>query len=176
MRTLMALGLVFVCNLGISRPTPLILEKNEGEARWWRPVPNDPGTSRFVLKVDPINGGSEHLVVGTEDIAPGDSIATHRHPDADEIVFINSGAALVHLGATVRQVHAGAVVFIPMNTWVGFHFNGRDSTSISFIFSSPGFEQYMRAESVRDGEKNSPLTPAESDSLDKRFAHHVVYR
>jgi quercetin dioxygenase-like cupin family protein len=176
MRIVLALGVLFVCNLGVTRPTPLILEKNEGEARWWRPLPADPGTSRFVLKVDPVNGGSDHLVVGTEDFAPGDSIGTHRHPTADEIVLVNRGTARVHLGSAEREVHAGAVVFIPMNTWIGFHFIGSDSTNITFIFSSPGFEQFMRAESVREGEKNVPLTQAESNSLDKHFAHHVVYR
>jgi quercetin dioxygenase-like cupin family protein len=175
MRTLMALAVVFISNVGVNGATPLILEKNEGEARWWRPLPADPGTSRFVLKVDPVNGGSEHLVAGTEDFAPGDSIGRHRHPSADELVFINSGTARVHLGNAERDVHAGAVVFIPMNTWISLHFSGRDSTNITFVFSSPGYEQYMRAESVRDGEKNSPLTQAEADAIDKRFAHHVVY-
>jgi quercetin dioxygenase-like cupin family protein len=176
MRTLMALAVVFIYNLGVNGATPLILEKNEGEARWWRPVPGDPGTSRFVLKVDPVNGGSDHLVVGTEDFAPGDSIGTHRHPSADELIIINSGAARVHLGDTERAVHAGAVVFIPMNTWIALHFTGRDTTNLTFVFSSPGFERFMRAESVREGEKNVPLTRAQSDSIDKRFAHHVVYR
>src|SRR5579862_131361 len=113
MRTLLALGVVFVCNLGVNQPTPLMLEKNEGEARWWRPTPGDAGTSRFVLKIDPVNGGSDHVVVGTEDFAPGDSISTHRHPSADEVVFITRGAARVHLGQAEREVHAGAIVFIP---------------------------------------------------------------
>lgn len=176
MKTLLTLGLVFLCNLGVNRPTPLMLEKNEGEARWWRPIQSDPGTSRFVLKVDPVNGGSEHLVFGTEDFGPGDSIHAHRHPSADEIVFITKGTAKVHLGDAEREVHAGAVVFIPMNTWIAFHFIGPDSTSIAFAFSSSGFEQYMRASSVREGQKIVPLTEAEGDSIDKHFAHHVVYR
>jgi hypothetical protein len=58
-----------------SRPSPLILEKNEGERRVFRGWPGhpDPG-STFVLKVDPKNGGSSHLVFLTEDLSPGESI------------------------------------------------------------------------------------------------------
>jgi hypothetical protein len=47
-------------------PKPLLLEKNEGEPRIWRePPPGD-----FILKVGPKNNGSQHLVMGTEDMAP----------------------------------------------------------------------------------------------------------
>jgi len=175
MKTLIVLGVLFVCNVRINRPTPLILEKNEGETRMWRPLPGDTLAPRFILKVDPVNGGSDHMALGTETFAPGDSIETHRHPSADEIILLQSGMARVHLGRVVRDVHPGAVVFIPINTSISFHFTGRDSSHITFIFSSPGFERYMRAESVREGEKNVPLTKAESDSLDKHFAHQVIY-
>src|ERR1700741_4371856 len=58
-----------------SKPTPLILEKNEGERRVWRPVEGLEGQpSLFILKVDPHNGGSSHLVFGTEDLQPGGQI------------------------------------------------------------------------------------------------------
>jgi len=90
------------------KPTPLILEKNEGERRVWRGYPGhpDPGET-FILKVDPKNGGSSHLVFGTEDMVPGDTIETHRHPGSDEILFLETGTARVHLGDTVREVHGG---------------------------------------------------------------------
>jgi hypothetical protein len=54
-------------NVGAS--TPLILEKDEGERRVVRGWPGhpDPGES-FILKVDPKNGGSQHLVLFTADI------------------------------------------------------------------------------------------------------------
>jgi hypothetical protein len=54
---------------------PLLLEKNEGERRIWRePPPGD-----FILKVSPRNNGSQQLVMGTEDMAPGDEFPTHKH-------------------------------------------------------------------------------------------------
>src|SRR5271163_2642257 len=67
--------------IGASKVTPLILEKNEGERRVWRPIEGleeQPGP--FILKVDRRNGGSSHLVFGTEDLPPGGKIERHRHP------------------------------------------------------------------------------------------------
>src|SRR5712692_3948245 len=94
--------------------TPLILEKNEGERRVVRGWPGhpDPGET-FILKVDPKNGGSSHLVFGTEDLPAGETIPAHRHPGSDEILFLQTGTARVQLGDSVREVHAGSTVFIP---------------------------------------------------------------
>ncbi len=63
-----------------TKPTPLILAANEGEERAFR---TRPGVT-FTVKIDPRNGGSEHMAVVTEDMAPGDRIPIHRHPHADE--------------------------------------------------------------------------------------------
>ena len=93
---------------------PLLLEKNEGERRIWRePPPGD-----FILKVSPKNNGSQQLVMGTEDMAPGDEFPTHKHLKQDELVYIEKGTVHVHLGEQERDLHAGGTVFIPANTWV----------------------------------------------------------
>jgi hypothetical protein len=60
-------------------PAPLLLEKNEGERRIWR----DPPPGGFMLKVSPKNNGSQHLVMGTEDLLPGDGIPRHTHLGQD---------------------------------------------------------------------------------------------
>src|SRR6476661_8095402 len=92
--------------------------KNEGELRIRRPRPKPSPASRFMLKVDPKTNGSQHLIVGTEEIAPGASIPTHKHPTEDEIVLIHSGEAHILLGEQERDLHAGGLVFIPANTWI----------------------------------------------------------
>ena len=159
------------------KPTPLILEKNQGERRVWRGWPGHPEPgSLFVLKVDPRNGGSSHLVFGTEDLAPGDKIDTHRHPGADEILFLQTGTAEVHLGESVRIVHGGATVFIPANTWMSVSNVGSDVISLAFVFSTPGFEEFMREASVREGDKNVPLSKTENDDLQKKHLHAVLYQ
>src|SRR5215470_7285526 len=128
---------------------PLLLEKNEGERRIWRePPPGD-----FMLKVSPKNNGSQHLVMGTEDITPGDEFPLHQHLGQDEILYLERGTVHVHLGDQERDLHAGGTVFIPAHTWVSVKNAGTEIASVVFVFSAPGFENYMRCDSVLPNEK-----------------------
>ncbi len=165
--------------IGASPVTPLILEKTEGERRVWRPIEGAEGgdahPGSFILKVDPHNGGSSHLVLGTEDIPPGAKIDRHRHPGSDEILFLQNGRARVSVGDMVREVHGGATVFIPANTWIAVSNIGTDAISAVFVFSAPGFEDFMRAESVPEGRKILPLSKAEDADILKKHAHAVIY-
>jgi quercetin dioxygenase-like cupin family protein len=55
---------------------PLLLEKNEGELRTRRIHTDNSAmpAHEFMLKVSPKNNGSQHLVLGTEELAPGAAI------------------------------------------------------------------------------------------------------
>ena len=161
-----------------AKATPLILEKEDGERRVWRPLEgaNDTKLSRFILKIDPHNGGSSHLVLGTEDMPPGGHIDMHRHPGSDEILLLQNGQAKVTVGTTTRDVHGGATVFIPADTWISVANTGKDAIHMVFVFSAPGFEEFMRAESVRDGDKVTPVTKAEDAGILAKHAHAVVYK
>jgi len=69
---------------------PLLLERNEGESRTRR-IHIDKSltaSSQFMLKVSPKNNGSQHLVAGTEEVAPGATLPKHRHLVQDEIVLV----------------------------------------------------------------------------------------
>ena len=151
-------------------PKPLLLEKNEGERRIWRePPPGD-----FMLKVTPKSNGSQHLIMGIEDMAPGDEFPTHKHLGQDEILYIEKGTVHVHLGSQERDLHAGGTVFIPAHTWVSVKNAGTETVSVVFVFSAPGFENYMRCDSVLPNEKLTPLSLEEQ----KACAHegHVIYK
>src|SRR5260370_39748943 len=105
-RFIMAVCAVLVCGYATAPPaptaqvtkrtkaTPLILEKNEGERRVVRGWPGhpDPGET-FILKVDPKNGGSSHLVLLTADGPPGKEIVSPQHPHPDEILTLQTGTA-----------------------------------------------------------------------------------
>ncbi|MGZ4873373.1 MAG: cupin domain-containing protein [Candidatus Angelobacter sp.] len=148
---------------------PLLLEKNEGELRTRR-IHTDasvPASSQFILKVSPKNNGSQHLVAGTEEVAPGATLPKHRHLAQDEIVLIHSGKAHVWLGDQERDLHAGGLVFIPSNTWVSLKNIGAEPVSLTFIFSAPGFEDTMRCNSVPAGETPTQITPEQQ----KECAH-----
>ena len=151
-------------------PKPLLLEKNEGERRIWRePPPGD-----FILKVSQKNNGSQHLVMGTEDITPGDEFPTHKHLGQDEILYIVKGTVHAQVGNQERDLHAGGTVFIPANTWVSVKNAETEVASVVFVFSAPGFENYMRCESVLPNEKPAPISPQK----DKECEHlgHVIYK
>ena len=159
--------------------TPLILEKNEGEGRAWRPIEGAAGWNAqpgpFIFKVDRRNGGSAQLVFITEDVPPGAKIDRHKHPGADEIIFLQNGRARVSVGDRVREVHAGATVFVPADTWIEVTNIGADAIHGVFVFSAPGFDDFMRAESVPDSQKITPLTKAEDAQIMKQHAHAVIY-
>ena len=151
-------------------PKPLLLEKNEGERRIWR----DPPPGDFVLKVSPKNNGSQHLVMGTEDITPGDEFPLHKHLAQDEIVYIEKGTVHVHLGNQERDLHAGGTVFIPAYTWVSVKNAGTETASVVFVFSAPGFENFMRCESVLPNEEPTPISPEEYKKCEQQG--HVIYK
>lgn len=156
------------------RAQPLILEKNDGELRTRR-VHTDKSSvpaSQFLLKVSPKNNGSQHLVAGTEELLPNARIAKHKHLIQDEILLVQSGTAHVWLGDRDSDVHAGAMVFIPADTWISLKNTGTEPVNLVFIFSAPGFEETMRCNSVPANEKPTPLTPEQR----KECAHlgHAV--
>jgi quercetin dioxygenase-like cupin family protein len=159
---------------------PLLLEKSEGEQRTWRPEPGEAASGGLIIpgglfiKVSPKNNGSQHLVLMTGSMAPGDAIPTHKHLEQDEILLIEEGTVRVHLGDQDRDVHAGGMVFIPAYTWVGVKNTGSETERGVAIFSAPGFEDHVRCESVPVSEKPTAMTPAEENEC----AHvgHVVYK
>jgi mannose-6-phosphate isomerase-like protein (cupin superfamily) len=154
--------------------TPLLLEKNEGETRLWRPEPGEVDPGGFILKVTPKANRSQHLVLSTGEIAPGDAIPTHKHLEQDEIVLIEKGTIHAHIGDQERDLHAGGMVFIPQRTWVSLKNTGTEPASIVAIFSAPGFEDHLRCESVPAGEKPTAISRAEENECDR--LGQVVYR
>ena len=76
----------------------------------------------------------------------------------------------------MRVVHAGATVFIPASIWISADNAGNDAVNLLAIFSAPGFEDFMRDTSAREGEKNVPLSQAEEDAVEKKYSHAVIYQ
>jgi quercetin dioxygenase-like cupin family protein len=152
----------------------LVVDREQGEKRVRRPRDKMPNpTSEFILKVTPQNSGSQHLVLGTETIPPGGVIPKHRHLEQDEILFLQTGTARVSLNDQDYEVHAGGMVFFPLNTWVSLKNTGATPINLIFIFSAPGFDEYMRCTSVPEGE---PAPPIPLDELSKCVHQgHVEY-
>jgi mannose-6-phosphate isomerase-like protein (cupin superfamily) len=160
-----------------NQPAGLILQIGEGERRVRRPkaaglagLP-DP----FIIKVDKLNGGSKDLVMGYEELAPGQSIRPHRHLTADEIIFVHAGSGLVFLGDREAQVNAGGTVYIPANTRISLRNTGNVPLAIAYIFSKPGFEDIQRENSVLEGQPATVITPEERARNEAKHKWHTNY-
>lgn len=160
-----------------ARPTGLILQPGEGERRIRRPREGGaPGlTTPFTLLVDRRNGGSPDLVMGYEEIAPGDGIRPHHHLVADEIIVVHSGSGRVHLGDREADVRAGVSIYIPRNTRISLRNTGSAPLAIYFIFSKPGFEELMRDNSVPEGQTPTPVSAAERARIEARNRWHTIH-
>jgi mannose-6-phosphate isomerase-like protein (cupin superfamily) len=154
--------------------TPLVLSVEEGERRVRRPRASGL-SSPFILKVDQRNGGSPDLVMGYEDIAPGHMIVPHRHLMADEIIFVHRGTGTVDIADRQASFGPGATIYLPRNVRISVRNTGTEPLSIAFIFSKPGFEQYLREASVSEGQPAPPLSQEERAAIRERHRSHVLY-
>jgi len=153
--------------------TPLILEKDDGEHRVRKRRDTPTPTGPFILKIDRKNGGSQKMWLGTEEIPPGGLIAKHKHTGQDEILIVQTGTAHVWLGTQESDAHAGAVVFIPSDTWVSLKNIGTENIRLAFVFSDPGFDDFMRCASVPAGETSTKLSPEEFKAC--QHQGHVMF-
>jgi quercetin dioxygenase-like cupin family protein len=153
---------------------PLILEKNEGEHRVRRPRGTPIAGLPFFIKVDRKNGGSQQMWLGTEEIKPGSQIPRHQHLGQDEILILETGTAHVWLGDQERDVHAGGIVYIPSETWISLKNTGNEPILLAFVFSAPGFDDYLRCSSTAEEERSAPMTQEEvAACAEKGHVHYA---
>ena len=144
-------------------PTPLILEENDGEHRLRRPQgpAGSESVPEFIIKIDKLNGNAEDFYVGYEILKPGGMIPFHKHHNSEEVVILEEGGATVTVGNKRSVTGPHAIVFIPRETWVSVANTGNSPIHLYGLFSHQGFENFLRARSVRPGEPLTPLTPEE---------------
>jgi oxalate decarboxylase/phosphoglucose isomerase-like protein (cupin superfamily) len=114
------------------------------------------------------------MFAGTEEIPAGGLIPRHKHLGQDEILLIQTGSAYGWLGTQEREVHAGAIVFIPSDTWISVKNTGNKTINLAFVFSDPGFDEFMRCTSVPAGESSSTRV-THDEFKDCQHKGHVVY-
>lgn len=148
-----------------------------GEHRVRRPPPGTVTTLRtpYIIKIDGKNGGSSDFFMGYENITPGDGIAPHHHPFADEILFIHRGSGVATVGPREGAVNPGTTIYIPRDTRATLRNTGAEKMTIAFIFARPGIEQYFRDTSVAEGQPARPFSPGEFAAVRKRHREHVTF-
>jgi len=159
-------------NQSSSSATPLILQESDGERRVRRPGGANPAWP-FTIKVDGQNGNADDFLVLTEIMSPGQTIPFHMHHDAEEILILEEGGATVTVGDKRAVTGPHAVVFIPRETWVSVTNTGTESIHLYALFSRLGYERYMRAQSVPEGQPATPMTADERARA--RASGHATY-
>jgi len=154
-----------------SSPRPLILQEDDGEHLVRRTGPT--GGWPFTIKLDGQNGNTQDFFVFTDIMAPGQTIPFHKHDNAEEILFIEEGGATVIVGDQRAVAGPRSIVFIPRDTWISATNTGKQDIHLLALFSRHGYEQYMRALGVKQGEPMTPLTPDELSHL--RALGHSMY-
>lgn len=150
-----------------SAPQPAVLQADEGD-RWLLL-----GQKPLILKVDPVTNGSESLVVGTEEMPPGNRIPVHKHLHEDEVVYVLKGTLRATLADRDYEARTGATVFIPHGTWIGLENISSEPAMILFFFNKPSFEKCLRAQSSRPGEKFT-MPPPDKMAAVKEECHQVM--
>jgi len=156
---------------GSAARTPLILAEGEGERRIRRVM----GGALAIIKVDRRNGGSPALMMGYEEIPPGQAIQAHRHPAMDEIVFVHRGTGAAELGDRTAAVGPGATIYIPQATRVMLRNTGTKPLAVAYFFPQPGYEEYLRDTSVREGQSAPILSGPELAQIRQRHKAHIVF-
>lgn len=89
-------------------------------------------------------------------------------------MLVHSGSVRATVGEVEGDVHAGGLIFIPSDTWVTIKNTNDGPSNIVFIFSNPGFDDYLRCISVTPEEKSAFLSRDER----KDCAHkgHAVFK
>jgi len=156
---------------GLKSPRPLILQEGDGEHLVRRAGPT--GGWPYSIKLDGQNGNTEDFLVMAETMAPGQSIPFHKHDNAEEILILEEGGATVIVGDKWAVAGPRSIVFIPRDTWISATNTSKRDIHVTAVFSRHGFERYMRAISVKQGE---PLTPIDAKELPQlREQGHAMY-
>lgn len=122
--------------------------------------------SSWAAAVDPARSDRSfvsNLCAFVDVVAPGDRVPLHTHP-VDELVILEQGTAEVALGDEVREIGAGAMVFVPAETAHGAVNVGDTRARFLGVFSAERIGvRYLQRNPAPGTEGNPPQPPFEVD-------------
>ncbi len=144
-------------------------------------IPPDAGDSLYVggsrqptvIKVDSTTTGSRELFAFQLVLAPGDSLALHRHHRDDELFFIHAGEVEARVADRKSRVVSGSTLYVPAGTPVGMINKGSRPVKALVIFAAPHMAEYIRSLGSAPGEPPRNLSPAELEKIRQR--HHITF-
>jgi quercetin dioxygenase-like cupin family protein len=139
---------------------PVAVAGAEGEARWWY-------DHLAVIKATADNTGGQMTIV--EVTGPPDwEGPLHVHHNEDESFWVLDGSAVIEIGDHTIKARAGDYVLGPKHIPHRYT-TGPDGCRMLFILTPGGFEDVLRATSIRAASRTLP-PPAESPPSDEDMA------
>ena len=118
-----------------------------------------PNTRWAIVATPDVKG----LAAIVEDIAPGDRIPLHTHPQ-EEAIFVASGRARVRVGDDDQEVGAGTVVLVPANTPHGTRNVSAEAVRIYALFPATTIGvAYLERNPAPGTERDAPQPAFEVD-------------
>jgi quercetin dioxygenase-like cupin family protein len=144
-----------------STTTPIIRDAGEGEKRWfygggthtWKATAEETGGA-FYLFEDRMSGGK---------MTP-----LHRHPDADELVYVLEGEILVHIGDRVQRIGSGGMTMTPRGVPHAFMVTSDGARLLAFQTPGNGAAFYWNASEPATSDAEGPVDFAQLQEWAKK--------
>ena len=127
-----------------------------------------PIEARVVVKVGPVNTGSQRVAMGTQEMPARYRIPVHRHEHQDEILFIHKGKGTGIVGNERVPLEPGTTIYIPQGVWHGVENTSEAPTEIIWVIAPPGLERFFREIGAPPGTRREPLTKEEIAEINQR--------
>jgi quercetin dioxygenase-like cupin family protein len=114
----------------------LVIPPDQGEA-WWQPRP---AGGHVVIKTRT----PAHMAMGTQEIDPGGRVPRHRHPVAEEILFVYQGHGQAYVENQEVALEPGTTLVIPPNVWHSFVNLSEAPLCLTWTISPAGLEGMFR--------------------------------
>ena len=85
------------------------------------------------------------------------------------------GLAPPNYGDRTATVGPGAKIYIPQATRVMLRNTGTEPLAVAYVFSQPGYEEYLRDTSVQEGQSAPILSGPELAQIRERHKAHIVF-
>ena len=146
-----------------AQPSGYVLQWDEGEK-----MISGLRRAPFNIKVSP-KTGSQHLIMGTSQMAAGTGIPVHMHEHEDEILFVHRGEGTAIVGDKTLPAKEGATIYAPRGTWHAVqNHGGSKPVELLWICSQPGMDEFFRELSVPVGAPPRQFTPKEIEEIDRK--------
>lgn len=102
------------------------------------------GRLRVHILLDEDGAGATYGGLSVLEGDPDLVVPRHRHPDAAEILFIEEGAGVFHIGEISIRVRAGTALYVPRGELHGFEGDGTTPLRAIQVYTPSGPEQRFR--------------------------------